>query len=37
LPKFNRKSMITIYPLQDAIKTLKDYKKGHGIKLLLQP
>jgi len=37
LPKLNLKPMITVYPLQDAIKALKDYKKGHGIKILLQP
>jgi (R,R)-butanediol dehydrogenase/meso-butanediol dehydrogenase/diacetyl reductase/L-iditol 2-dehydrogenase len=37
LPKLNLKPMITVYPLQDVIKAFKDYKKGHGIKILLQP
>jgi (R,R)-butanediol dehydrogenase/meso-butanediol dehydrogenase/diacetyl reductase/L-iditol 2-dehydrogenase len=37
LPKLNLRPMITVYPLQDVIKALKAYKKGQGIKILLQP
>ena len=37
LPKLELKSLITVYPLQDAIKAFEAHKKGKGIKIMLQP
>ena len=37
LPKLDLKPLITVYPLKEAVKAFADYKKGKGIKILLQP
>jgi 2-desacetyl-2-hydroxyethyl bacteriochlorophyllide A dehydrogenase len=37
LPKLDLKPLITVYPLKEAVKAFADYKKGKGVKILLQP
>ena len=37
MPKLDLKPLITLYPLQEAVKAFEDYKMGKGIKIMLQP
>jgi (R,R)-butanediol dehydrogenase/meso-butanediol dehydrogenase/diacetyl reductase/L-iditol 2-dehydrogenase len=37
LPKLDLKPMITVFPLDDAVKAFAEHKKGKAIKILLQP
>ena len=37
LPKLDLKPLITIYPLQDAIRAFEAHKTGKKVKVMLQP
>jgi len=37
LPKLDLNPLITIYPLEDAVKAFEAHKKGKDIKIMLQP
>jgi (R,R)-butanediol dehydrogenase/meso-butanediol dehydrogenase/diacetyl reductase/L-iditol 2-dehydrogenase len=37
LPKLDLKPMITVFPLDDAVKAFEAHKKGKAIKILLKP
>lgn len=37
LPNLDLKSLITVYPLEEAVKAFEAYKIGKGIKIMLQP
>jgi 2-desacetyl-2-hydroxyethyl bacteriochlorophyllide A dehydrogenase len=37
LPKLDLKPLITVFPLQEAVKAFEAHKKGRDIKIMLQP
>jgi (R,R)-butanediol dehydrogenase/meso-butanediol dehydrogenase/diacetyl reductase/L-iditol 2-dehydrogenase len=37
LPRLDLKPLITVYPLQDALRAFEVHKQGKVVKILLQP